>query len=71
LFRLVINILILLALIRLMRPLFVGARRFLARFFAEGSAGGAPTDKNVEYPDLTPYEIEDAEYEEFRDKQNE
>lgn len=69
--RLVINILIILALIRLMRPLFVSAKRFLSRFSNTSSADGQPADTKVEYSELTPYEIEDAEYEEFRDKKSE
>ena len=66
--RLALNILILFMLIRLMQPLFQGAKKFLRRFLAPESTGGPPPDKKVEYSDLTPYEIEDAEYEELRGK---
>ena len=66
--RLAINILILLFLFRLMKPLFDGARKFLARAFSSGASDAPESDKKVEYSELTPYEIEDAEYEELREK---
>ena len=67
--RLVINFLILLLLIRLMQPLLRGVGRFLKRVLSPQPIGGTEeANKKVDYSELTPYEIEDAEYEEIREK---
>ncbi len=66
--RLIINILILLLLIRLMQPVFRGAGRLLRRFFSPEPIRNGKPGHTGKYSQLTPYEIEDAEYDEVRGK---
>ena len=63
--RLLINFVILMLVLRMLRPVFVSAGKVLQRVFAPGAGGGGDSGTpKVKYPDLSPYEIEDAEFEE-------
>ncbi|UCG51791.1 MAG: hypothetical protein JSW58_16730 [Candidatus Latescibacterota bacterium] len=67
LFRVLFNVLILLLILRIFRPFIRGAGRYLQRLFAGNNpAGGKRGEKKVDYSDLTPYEIEDADFEEVK-----
>ena len=71
--RLVIYILVILFLSRLIAPFVRGARRALGGIFSgqpqrsgPRAKGPGPQGKAGDYSDLTPYEIEDADFEEIR-----
>ncbi|MEJ2722053.1 MAG: hypothetical protein P8181_13090 [bacterium] len=69
LFRILFNILILLLLVRLLRPLAHGIGRYLKRVTGSDDSGGRRSrDTKIDYSDLTPYEIEDADFEEVKTK---
>jgi len=70
LFRILINIMILLLLVRLLRPVAQGVGRFIRRVTGGGGrADSEGKDGKIDYSDLTPYEIEDADFEEVKGKQ--
>jgi len=72
LFRLLFNILVVLILIRLFGPVVRGVAQYVRRLMGAGNASGAAKpEKNLDYADLTPYEIEDAEFEEIKGKKEE
>jgi len=54
-------------LLRLLSPFFRGLRKLFTSSSNPGSTG-KPPKKTPDYSDLTPYEIEDAEYEELKEK---
>jgi hypothetical protein len=63
LLRLIINILLLLLVVRLLRPVFNGVRRY----FRREERPAKPPSGDPAYPDdFTPYEIEDADYEDIQ-----
>ncbi len=69
LFRILFNILIILILMRLFRPLVDGVGKYFKRIMGSGdTAQRTSRDKKIDYSDLTPYEIEDAEFEEVKGK---
>ncbi len=65
--RVIINIVVLALLFRFFSALFVKARRALAgRSGSPPDPGQKTQDDPAPYSDLSPYEIEDADYDEIR-----
>lgn len=63
--RLLINLAIFVLVLRILRPLFANAGKVFRRASGSEPDGKGNSGKaEVEFPDLSPYEIEDAEFEE-------
>ncbi len=63
-FKFILQIILLFLLARMLFPLFRGMGSAISRLF--GAPGGAKhVDKKPDYSALTPYEIEDADYEDI------
>jgi hypothetical protein len=69
-FRLLLHIILLFLLFRLLFPLFKGIGKLLGKLFTPVSHQQSKSEKVEEEPDysaLSPYEIEDADYEEVKE----
>ena len=66
--RVIINILFLVLFISLIRRLLRGGSKLRQRFSSKRPGQDQPPYKKEDYSDLTPYEIEDADFDEFRGK---
>ncbi len=64
----IFQIILLFLIIRLLFPMFKGVGKTLGRLFKPPprSGGGGKVEKEPDYSALSPYEIEDADYEEVK-----
>jgi hypothetical protein len=66
LIRFLLNILLLMLIIGLIRPVLRGAQSTLKRVFTPDPPPRPAGKGKADHQDLSPYEIEDAEYEEIK-----
>ncbi len=65
--RLLINLFLFFLVLRLIRPAARSASRFFRRMFSPTTPQRTRSDGDKDYSKLTPYEIEDADYEEVEE----
>jgi hypothetical protein len=70
LIRFLLNVFLFMLIIGLMRPVLRGARNTFKRVFSPNPSPARGGKRDRTHKDLSPYEIEDAEYEEIRNDQD-